>query len=220
MLGWKKLGMHPIENVREGDIGMRKEITYQLILLLVSVLASGCTSPTNDWAEILPASERFEVLYVPCTPLPDRPCPFPPIAWGVLDKETGLIWEKRPSGKHGDWYDAVAYCYRRSVGGRMGWRLPTIEELTSLLDPNKKEGIALPDGHPFSNIQSTTYWSATTLADTSTSQGEKAWRVYMGSSAPYPSDFEVSPNSKLQNGCFWCVRGGQGYDGAILPWGD
>jgi len=135
----------------------------------------------------------------------------------VLDKETGLVWEPAPSGEIGDWYHAVAYCYRKSDVGRMGWRLPTIEELTSLLDPSKGNELALPDNHPFENVQETTYWSATTYA-TSASQGKNAWKVFLGrSSPPDPAKSEVRTGAKFENSGFWCVRGGHGFDGAIIP---
>jgi len=46
----------------------------------------------------------------------------------------------------------------------MGWRLSSIAELASLVVPGDPAGGPdLPVGHPFSNIQSAGYWSATRL---------------------------------------------------------
>ncbi len=82
----------------------------------------------------------------------------------VLDNGTGRVWEQSPDTGAQSWIGALNHCYGRNVGGRMGWRLPTIEELASLVDPNNPGGVPfLPPGHPFDNVQSG-YWSATTVA--------------------------------------------------------
>jgi hypothetical protein len=196
---------------------MKSQISRRLLLLTVSILLVGSGSLSAQWGEMLPAAERFEVLTTACTPQPDRPCPEATVAWGVLDKETGLVWEKIPSGEVSDWYNAVANCYKKIGAGRMGWRLPTVEELTSLIDASKGKGLALPDGHPFEKVPETTFWSATTVA-TSASQGKNAWKVSLGrSGSPDPAGFEVRSGAKFESSAFWCVRGGHGFDGAIIP---
>ena len=122
----------------------------------------------------------------------------------VLDKETGLVWEQSPSiPKVTGWTDALAHCYRREVGGGKGWRLATIEELASLVDPNNPTGDPdLPPGHPFSNVQSSSYWSATTVA----SDASGAWIVGFGNGV-------VNGDGKRVSLHVWCLRGGQGIDG-------
>ncbi|MBI4490502.1 MAG: DUF1566 domain-containing protein [Deltaproteobacteria bacterium] len=100
--------------------------------------------------------------------------------------------------------NALAHCYEREVGGRIGWRLPTIEELASLVDPNNPDGNPdLPAGHPFDNVQSSSYWSATTLANDT----GNAWFVFFGNGS-------VGFGDKTSSLFVWCVRGGQGIDGA------
>jgi hypothetical protein len=91
--------------------------------------------------------------------------------WGkaaVLDKETGLVWQRSPSTTSFSWESAQDHCNNLKTGNRMGWRLPTLQELLSLEDPAvASPGPTLPNGNPFANVQSTSssaYWSATTLA--------------------------------------------------------
>ena len=55
----------------------------------------------------------------------------------------------------------------------------------------------LPAGHPFSNVQSSVYWSATTFATDPTF----AWLVAF-------DDGLVSAGSKTSGFVVWCVRGG------------
>ena len=120
----------------------------------------------------------------------------------VLDRETGLVWERSPSGDL-DWYDAQTQCNSLILGNRVGWRLPTIQELLSLVDRSVSPGPTLPAGHPFSNVHSSNeYWSTNTYA--------------LNTSLAYGVDFffgsvdNISNKSLLQYA--WCVRGGQGAD--------
>jgi hypothetical protein len=89
----------------------------------------------------------------------------------VLDRETQLVWQRHPrqeadgSFAEGPFETAVRHCFSVTTGGRMGWRLPTAEELTSLLVRRKITGnifrAALPKGHPFLGITQSRYWSIT-----------------------------------------------------------
>jgi hypothetical protein len=70
----------------------------------------------------------------------------------VLDRETGLVWERSPGSEV---YESLAAftCTNKALGGRKGWRLPTIPELGSLIDPNVPfPGPTLPAGHPFIGV--------------------------------------------------------------------
>jgi hypothetical protein len=118
----------------------------------------------------------------------------------VLDGETGLVWEQAPDGTNiYTWAQGQMFCTQKTVGNRKGWRLPTIQELASLVDPNRV-GLALPGGHPFSNLQEVGYWSATSNADTS-----KGWMVDLFNG-------NVFAFFKTGTTFVWCVRGGQGVD--------
>lgn len=79
---------------------------------------------------------------------------------GVLDRKTGLTWEQEPDRIHDVWEASIARCAAKSVGGRQGWRAPSVDELRTLIDSDQKDP-SLPPGHPFSNIKSEIYWTAT-----------------------------------------------------------
>src|SRR6266581_4918373 len=55
----------------------------------------------------------------------------------VRDNETGLVWEQSPATTTHTWAAARFQCTDRTVGGRKGWRLPSVHELASLVDPNQ-----------------------------------------------------------------------------------
>ena len=125
----------------------------------------------------------------------------------VLDKETGLVWEQSPETAPNPttaqtWPTARVTCNTRTVGGRLGWRLSTLQELASLVDPNNPGGNPdLPPGHPFSNVQSSFYWSASTDAD------------FASHALGVGFDFGgVDTRNKDNTNHVWCVSGGQGVD--------
>ena len=118
----------------------------------------------------------------------------------VLDKETGLVWEKSPSTSKFILFNAQIHCNDRTVGNRKGWRIPTVQELASLIDPSvPPPGPTIPAGHPFSNVGEF-YWSATTGL-------YGMWGVWF-----YYGGVLVSLPQDSNNVLVWCVRGGQGVD--------
>ena len=117
----------------------------------------------------------------------------------VLDHKTGLVWEQSPDTTLIGWPDAFFFCLSRVVGGRKVWRLPTVKELASLVDTSVTSTPKLPSGHPFNNVQSAFYWSAT--AEDNNTIGEQ------GVSFAYGGEYF----SKKTSGSFvWCVHGGKG----------
>lgn len=116
----------------------------------------------------------------------------------VLDKETGLTWATDANmwGKV-KWQAAIDYCSILSLGDRKGWRLPTREELASLLDMSSSGSPLLPSGHPFEFVQPSQYWSITV----DETEFDEAWIVHMGNG-------NVLPAHKSQLKSVWPVRGG------------
>ena len=161
-----------------------------------ATVGAGPYYATPSWDQTLPSTTRFIVLSNMGSA-------------AVLDRETGLVWEQSPSSFRSSWDDAKVYCNTMDTGGRVGWRLPSVQELASLVDPTAGSAPFLPSGHPFGNVQFVTvqqqpsvYWTATTYA-TGTSY---AWGVDFNFRNPFFFDLK-------SNGNFvWCVRGGSGAD--------
>jgi hypothetical protein len=84
----------------------------------------------------------------------------------VLDRETGLTWQRSPSSVSSfDWGTSAALCIGTAIGGRRGWRLPTAWELMTLKDPAQSNP-ASPPNHPFQDVTTgVLYWTSTASAD-------------------------------------------------------
>ena len=145
------------------------------------------TSVPPSWSQKLPAAERFELVLDGA---------------GVLDKETGLVWEQVPDSVHRTWVAAKTFCITSMWGDRFGWRLPTVEELASLIDPTQPYP-RLPSGNPFSNLTGGPYWSATLVDDT----GSLARVVSFSTDSPSATIFGITTSNAYYA---WCVRGGHG----------
>ncbi len=78
----------------------------------------------------------------------------------VKDAVSGLVWEREPDYIFDVWDSSISRCAAKTVGGRQGWRAPSIEEITSLVDLDQQDP-SLPAGHPFRNIKSGVYWTST-----------------------------------------------------------
>jgi len=172
-------------------------VLFSLALAVISSTAAnagsltppGAPAPTMrtmeelkpSWSKKIPAAQRFELVL-------DNAA--------VLDKETGLVWERSTSAPT-TWVIAQNVCTQAATGGRLGWRLPTVDELASLVDLTQSNP-ALPSGHLFTSPNASYYWSSTTSAY----GPDYAWGVHFGSGG-------VSYSDKYGNFYVRCVRGGQ-----------
>jgi len=106
-----------------------------------------------------------------------------------IDPKTSLEWQINPPEPPGAWKGAKNYA--ESLGD--DWRLPTIEELESLLDRSRHDP-SIREEVPFQDPLD--YWSSITYAN----DMFYAWCVYF-------YDGSVSDNYKGE-GCYVrCVRG-------------
>ncbi|MBF0563851.1 MAG: DUF1566 domain-containing protein [Nitrospirae bacterium] len=125
----------------------------------------------------------------------------------VTDNLTGLVWLRNANCFDNKiWFDALNYANNLASGqcGLMDrskkgdWRLPNRKELRSLIDYSQNTP-ALPEIHPFTNVQSDNYWTSTTNSDVPAG----AWVVSM-------ADGDVNPVNKAGDGSIktyiWPVR--------------
>ncbi len=94
----------------------------------------------------------------------------------VLDQLTGLTWTRGANQTNGgmDWEPAVAGARACTAGGFSDWRLPNRNELESLIDLGQYSP-ALPKGHPFTDVQSSYYWTSSTPANNE----DHAWMIHL-----------------------------------------
>lgn len=55
----------------------------------------------------------------------------------VTDHKTGLMWAEKDNETPIHWMDAQSYCQEYSGAGYTDWRMPTVDELSSLYEPEK-----------------------------------------------------------------------------------
>lgn len=123
----------------------------------------------------------------------------------VTDNLTGLMWPKYVNFPSRTWQDAINDIAAMNAGagtfGHKDWRLPTVNELQSLVNlqiPNQEDWLNAVGGHnsPFVNAHGYFYWSSTVAAALPNS----AWMVNMHWG-------DVNMWDKSVDIYFWPVRG-------------
>jgi hypothetical protein len=150
--------------------------TFFVLLAVNNVMGEKFTPPVPDQTKTLPAndgepdgcdSSRFKCVMDGAA---------------VQDKQTGLIWlrDTRFDNKKVPWQEAADFCQSFELGDKKDWRLPTRDELITLLDTSKSNP-AFPDGHPFKLMESAYrggggYWASTEYEG----DNKYAWSVGTG----------------------------------------
>lgn len=111
----------------------------------------------------------------------------------VLDTQTGLEWQ-RDTPDPMSWGEAMEYAKSLRLGGHADWRLPSIEELTTLIDFSRAEPASKFPGMP-----SECLWSSSSYSRSSSSY---AWLVYFDNGYVFDADKSNSVYVR-------CVRRGQ-----------
>jgi hypothetical protein len=121
----------------------------------------------------------------------------------VLDRETGLVWQQDSlvNADELNWYDSLAICRTLNLEGKLGWRVPTIEEFFTLLD-----NFSQPPDPPFTAGVNPRYWTAST--DPANAANALYWSFTAGSI--FPGAKSGVPATGIG---VWCVRGPGGIDG-------
>jgi hypothetical protein len=125
----------------------------------------------------------------------------------VLDKETGLVWEREPTSSDFGWEESIYSAFNTDIVGRKGWRLPTIEELLTLFERSNCAApvyLCLPTGHPFIlSCETCAYVTSTTDPRDTTQVLTNSFHQLLGIG---------SSQKDLVHRMKWLVRGGQGHD--------
>ncbi len=170
MIGWQTTETRPHAMLLGGERG---SLWLLAVLMVLSVVGESTARATSETGE-----KRFTITMDGAA---------------VKDHTTGLVWEQTPDRIFDVWSASVERCKAKRHGGRTGWRAPTIDELKTQIEPSQKDP-ALPEGHPFSNIKSAAYWSATP----SPKDDMVSWQVsfYTG---------KALTDQKSGNRRMWCV---------------
>jgi Protein of unknown function (DUF1566) len=173
-----------------------------VLAAILVIHATPLFAQPQSWDQILVGANRFKVLKE-----------FNGDA--VLDRETGLVWEKTPETALGGWAFIDDECFSRFIGGRQGWRPPALEEVLSLMDPLQNFTGKLPEGHPFelgdSRSVSLQFWTMTS-AVVLPATNDFAYVADFEPGGSFFADPKISVTHR-----FWCVRSGHGYDGNNVP---
>ncbi len=110
----------------------------------------------------------------------------------VSDSRTGLVWQ-RAINAAGNWFDGRSYCLNSTGLPGSGWRLPSIEELLTLVDTTRSSP-AIDDSW-FPDTPVAAYWSSTPSA----SSTNDAWALVLDYGNAHRFD-------KSNAGAFRCVR--------------
>jgi hypothetical protein len=90
----------------------------------------------------------------------------------VVDRVTGLMWQRAVDPGNMPFYDANMKCQRLGLGGYRDWRLPSRIELVSILDLAETQPSI--DRGAFPGTPSEWFWTSSIASDNPTA----AWYVY------------------------------------------
>jgi len=112
----------------------------------------------------------------------------------VTDKRNMIYWQDNISSKESseDWEDAVLYCANMKIDDITSWRLPTFDELLSIVDYSR----SYPAINPiFEETSDSTYWTSTFFSPSKA----RAWTINFSIGKTYY-------NYKTTNHTVRCVK--------------
>jgi hypothetical protein len=104
------------------------------------------------------------------------------------------MWQKALSATEYSWEDAKAFCPTERTGGYTDWRLPTLIELTAIIDHGRTGPVVDPTYFSW-KASSWGVWSSSPSATSST----EAWMVYLDYA-------DTGPSSRTTSFNITCVR--------------
>ena len=97
----------------------------------------------------------------------------------VVDRVTGLSWQRSVAPDALDWAAAGAYCANLTLAGVGGWRLPRVIELVSIVDFSRTMPAIDPDAFP--GTPSSPFWTS----QTDVTNTGLAWYLYFSNGGAY-----------------------------------
>jgi len=113
----------------------------------------------------------------------------------VLDSTTKLMWQDNDTGDSMNWERAQESCSTLVLGGYNDWRLPSFEELKTLVADTKVSPVNSP---VFKKALPCVYWSSSEHAKTKSN----VWAIFF-------LDGTIYANPKTGNHFTRCVRNAQ-----------
>ena len=114
----------PIATITGMELTKNPKLATMLVALSVALPVAGAQSATNDLAGRETQTRGYWV------------------------DTSDLMWAGKDSGKEVNWGNAIKYCRDLRLAGYSDWRLPTINELRDIYDPNLySSGLAGPSKH-------------------------------------------------------------------------
>ena len=120
----------------------------------------------------------------------------------VVDRVTGMMWQRTPPSGSYSQVEARSYCADLTLAGQSDWRLPSRLELVSLVDFSRAPAIdpvAFPDALKIQGW----FWSASPLNQSSPSDGPRGWTVNFR-----VGDTNTTSTADYEKWSVRCVRGG------------
>lgn len=78
------------------------------------------------------------------------------------DNLTGLVWQRFPDSETRTFGDSLEYCQMLDLQGD-GWRLPTLKELLTIVDPTRRTPAIIADSFPFTPLAR--FWTSSKRVD-------------------------------------------------------
>jgi len=112
----------------------------------------------------------------------------------VLDKKNAIYWQDDLSSQKSseDWDDAIEYCDKLILNNMKHWRLPTFNELLSIVDYTRVDPAINP---VFEYVNEGTYWTSIDFSATTS----RAWTIDFRTGKTYY-------NYKTTNHSVRCVK--------------
>ena len=157
---------------------MNIKLIRQWFLLIVLMTTTALVWAHNKVVVIPMAGDEIEIIPEPFAPLTKQSPPDSDYTIGaltVIDKITGLEWQRLDDNTPRTWVDAFQYCIDLSLDSKTDWRLPLVAELQSIVDYELSSPSINEVAFPGTNVESFDfYWSASSVASFSA----LAWFVH------------------------------------------